>query len=101
MDDALILLAEALLLAGTLLLSARLWLARGNPYPRLVAELLNATPPDAEVLVVLPEPVRVEPGRVCYAGECYAAPTQYVRGQAWWWVRVHKRAYALAQEGAP
>jgi len=100
-DEALILLAEALMLAGFLLLSARLWASRGDPYLELVGELLNATPPDAEVFIVLPEPVRVEAGRVCYAGECYSTFIQHARGQAWWWVKVYKRAYAVAQEGAP
>jgi hypothetical protein len=100
-DEALILLAEALLFAGLLILSARLWASRENPYPELVAELLNATPPDAEVFIVLPQPVRIEPGRVCYAGECYPAPIQHVRGHAWWWVKVYKRTYAVAQETAP
>ena len=94
MDEALILLAEALMLAGFLLLSARLWLARENPYPRLVGELLNATPPDAEVFIVLPEPVRVEGGRVCRAGACFSAPIQRAVGRAWWWVKVYKRSYA-------
>jgi len=97
-DEAVILLAEAVLLAGLLLLSARLWRAWENPYPRLVAELLSATPPDAELFVVLPEPVRVEAGRVCYAGACYAVPIQYVRGQAWWWAKAYKGAmYVVAQ----
>jgi hypothetical protein len=99
-DEALILLAEALLLAGLLILSARLWSARENPYPRLAGELLNSTPPDAEVFLVFPEPVHIEPGRVCYAGECYSAPVQYVRGQAWWWAKAYKgSAYVVAQSG--
>lgn len=100
-DEALILLAEALMLAGLLLLSARLWAARENPYPRLVAVLLNSTPPDAEVFIVLPEPVRIETGKVCYAGQCYAVPIQYAKGQAWWWVKVYKRSYAVAQQRTP
>lgn len=100
-DEALILLAEALLFAGLLLLSARLRLSRPNPYPELVAELLNSTPPDAEVLIVLPEPIRVEEGRVCHAGECYTAPITQAKGQAWWWVKVYKRAYAVAGGSPP
>jgi hypothetical protein len=100
-DEALILLAEALLFAGLLLLSERLWASRENPYPELVAELLNSTPPDAEVFIVLPEPVRIEAGKVCYAGQCYAVLIQYAKGQAWWWVKVYKRSYAVAQQGTP
>ncbi|MCC6049111.1 MAG: hypothetical protein LM580_00290, partial [Thermofilum sp.] len=97
-DEALILLAEALLFAGLLILSARLWSARENPYPKLAGELINATPPDAEVFLVFPEPVRIEPGRVCYAGECYSAPVQYVKGQAWWWAKAYRgAAYVVAQ----
>jgi hypothetical protein len=64
-DEALILLAEALLFAGLLILSARLWSARESPYPKLAGELINATPPDAEVFIVFPEPVHIEVGRVC------------------------------------
>jgi hypothetical protein len=99
-DEALILLAEALLFAGLLILSARLWSARENPYPKLAAELLNSTPPDAEVFIVFPEPVRIEAGKVCYAGECYSAPVQYAMGQAWWWAKAYKgAAYVVAQSG--
>ena len=93
-----ILLAEALLFAGLLILSARLWASRENPYPRLAGELLNATPPDAEVFLVFPEPIRIEAGKVCYAGECYSAPVQYVKGQAWWWAKAYRgAAYVVAQ----
>jgi hypothetical protein len=99
-DEALILLAEALLFAGLLILSSRLWSARENPYPKLAGELLNATPPDAEVFIVFPEPVRIEVGRLCYAGQCYSAPVQYVKGQAWWWAKAYRGStYVAAQSG--
>jgi len=49
---------------------------------------------------VLPEPVRVEPGRVCYAGECYSVPLQYTSGRAWWWVKAYRGStFVVAQEG--
>ncbi len=90
-DEALVLLAEAILLAGMLGISAKLWLLKYDPYPELVAELINATPDGSEILIVLPRPVRLELGRVCYAGACYAANLTHVEGHAWWWIRVYRR----------
>ncbi len=92
-DEAVVLLAEAVLMAGLLLLASRLWLARYDPYPEAVARLLNATPPDAEWFIVLPKPARIEVGRVCCAGECYAVPiTRKAGAAAWWWVRAQRDA---------
>ncbi|MEM1522717.1 MAG: hypothetical protein QW407_04940 [Thermofilaceae archaeon] len=99
-DEALILLAEAVLFAGLVALSARLWSARFDPYPQLVAQLLNSSPVDAELFIALPRPVRVEASRVCRASECYGiAPLEAVRGAAWDRLVVYKRRVALG--GAP
>ncbi|MEM1696756.1 MAG: hypothetical protein QW324_07010 [Thermofilaceae archaeon] len=100
-DEALVVLAEAILLAGLLALSARLWSARFDPYPQLVAQLLNSSPVDAELFIALPKPVRVELDRLCQAGSCYSiAPLGAVYGTAWDWLIVYKRKTALAG-GAP
>ncbi|MEM0226922.1 MAG: hypothetical protein QXF46_08625 [Thermofilaceae archaeon] len=99
-DEALVVLAEAVLLAGLLALSARLWGARFDPYPQLVAQLLNSSPVDAELFIALPKPVRVEASRVCRAGDCYSiAPLAAARGAAWDRLIVYKRRVALG--GAP
>ena len=96
-DEALILLAEAVLLAGLLALSARLWSARFDPYPQLVAQLVNSSPVDAELYAALPKPVRVEASRVCRAGECYSTtPLGAVHGSAWDWLLIYKRRVAVA-----
>ncbi|MEM2299265.1 MAG: hypothetical protein QXW23_07070, partial [Thermofilaceae archaeon] len=101
-DEALILLAEAILLAGLLMFSARLWSARFDPYPQLVAQLLNSSPVDAELFIALPKPVRVELDRLCQAGSCYSiAPLGAVYGAAWDWLIVYKRKAALAGGGVP
>jgi len=94
-DEALVLLCEALLLAALLLLSTRLWAARRDPYPQLVAQLINASPEDAELLIVLPRPVRVNGTHVCRAGECSPiVGLERVEGAAWSWLRVYKRRLA-------
>ncbi|MEM1930119.1 MAG: hypothetical protein QXH81_09135 [Thermofilaceae archaeon] len=101
-DEALILLAEAILLAGLLMFSARLWSARFDPYPQLVAQLLNSSPVDAELFIALPKPVRVELDRLCQADSCYSiAPLGAVYGAAWDWLIVYKRKAALAGGGVP
>ncbi|MEM1568706.1 MAG: hypothetical protein QXI84_09510 [Thermofilaceae archaeon] len=101
-DEALVVLAEAILLAGLLMFSARLWSARFDPYPQLVAQLLNSSPVDAELFIALPKPVRVELDRLCQAGSCYSiAPLGAVYGTAWDWLIVYKRKTALAGGGVP
>lgn len=96
-DEALVVLAEAILLAGFLVLSAKLWSARYDPYPQLVARLFNSSPIDAELFVALPKPVRVELNRLCQAGVCYSiAPLGAVYGAAWDWLIVYKRKTVLA-----
>ncbi|MEM2791217.1 MAG: hypothetical protein QW075_05140, partial [Thermofilaceae archaeon] len=101
-DEALVVLAEAILLAGLLMFSARLWSARFDPYPQLIAQLLNSSPVDAELFIALPKPIRVELDRLCQAGSCYSiAPLGAVYGTAWDWLIVYKRKAALAGGGVP
>ncbi|MCS7104017.1 MAG: hypothetical protein NZ954_00440 [Thermofilaceae archaeon] len=96
-DEALVVLAEVLLFAGFLVFSTRLWNARYDPYPQLVARLLNFSPLDAEIFIALPRPVKVEFTRLCQAGKCYAiTPLEAVYGTAWSWLTVYKRRVILA-----
>jgi hypothetical protein len=89
-DEAIIVLAEAVFLAGLLILASRLWLFHGDPYPMLVAKAVNATASDAETMIVLPKPVHCEAWKVCYAGQCYPASLSGFTGSSWNYVIVDR-----------
>ena len=89
-DEALVVLAEIVLLAGLVALASRLWLSRPEPYPQLVAEAINATAPYAETLIALPQPIHVEAGYVSFKGERATIPTlARVEGRAYRWLLVY------------
>jgi len=73
-DEALIVLAEIVLLAGLAALAGRLWLSRGEPYPLLMARAVNATAPGAETVIVLPQPVHINTTYVSFGGERASVP---------------------------
>lgn len=83
-DEALVTLAEILLMVGLLSLALRLWSSRYDPYPELVAKAVNSSPTDAEVIIILPRPVALKVSdrgvQVCQAGECYSTRLRYARG---------------------
>lgn len=87
-DEAIVTLAEAILMVGLVVLAHRLWLSYRDPYPALVAKVVNATVASGpcEVYVALPRPAYFEEGgyRVCYAGDCYRVSVPLRRiGAAW------------------
>jgi energy-converting hydrogenase Eha subunit F len=100
-DEALVVLAEIVLLAGLVALANRLWLSRPEPYPQLVAKAVNATAPYAETMIVLPQPVHLEAGYVSFRGERAAvAPLSRVEGKAYRWLLVYNTtATKLARGG--
>jgi len=100
-DEALVVLAEIVLLAGLSMLAGRIWLGRPEPYPQLVAKAFNATAPYAETLIVLPQPVHVEAGYVSFRGEKATIPTlARVEGRAYRWLLVYNTtATKLARGG--
>ena len=89
-DEALIALAEAIMLAGLLSLSMALWSSSGSLYCEAVAKAINASARDAETLLVLPKPVSVKPGFVCYSGVCFRIAAKEVRGGAWLCIAVDR-----------
>jgi hypothetical protein len=99
-DEALVVLAEIVLLAGLVALAGRLWLGRPEPYPQLVAKALNATADLAETVIILPQPVHVETGYVSFKGERAAiAPLSRVEGKAYRWLLVYNATTRIARGG--
>jgi len=99
-DEALIVLAEIVMLAGLSMLAGRLWLGRPEPYPQLVAKAINATAPYAETLIVLPQPVHVEASYVSFRGERAGIATlARVEGRAYCWLLVYNATAKLARGG--
>jgi hypothetical protein len=99
-DEALIVLAEVVMLAGFAVLAGRLWLGKPEPYPQLVAKAINATASYAETLIILPQPIHVEAGYVSYRGERAAIPTlARVEGSAYRWLLVYNATTRIARGG--
>ena len=99
-DEALIVLAEIVMLAGLSMLAGRLWLGRPEPYPQLVAKAINATAPYAETLIILPQPVHVEASYVSFRGERATIPTlARVEGKAYQWLLVYNATTGLVRGG--
>ena len=99
-DEALVVLAEMVMLAGFAVLAGRLWLGRPEPYPQLVAKAINATAPYAETMIVLPQPVHVEASYVSFRGERAAVATlSRVEGRAYRWLLVYNTTAAKVARG--
>ncbi len=99
-DEALVVLAEIVLLAGLVALANRLWLNRPEPYPQLVAKAVNATAPYAETLIILPQPVHVATSYVSFRGERAGIPTlTRVEGRAYRWLLVYNATTRIARGG--
>jgi energy-converting hydrogenase Eha subunit F len=99
-DEALIVLAEVVLLAGLSMLAGRIWLGRPEPYPQLVAKAINATAPYAETLIILPQPIHVEAGYVSFRGERAGIATlARVEGRAYCWLLVYNTTAAKVARG--
>lgn len=83
-DEALVTLAEVLLMIGLFSLALRLWSSRYDSYPELVARVINSSPTDAEIIIILPRPVALKVSdrgvQVCQAGECYSTRLRYAKG---------------------
>jgi hypothetical protein len=88
-DEALIVLAEIVMLTGFAVLAGRLWLSKGETYQAIVAKAINATAPYAETLIILPQPVHVEVSYVSFRGERAGIATlTRVEGKAYQWLLV-------------
>jgi hypothetical protein len=99
-DEALVVLAEVVLLAGLVALANRLWLSRPEPYSQLVAKAINATADLAETVIILPQPVHVETGYVSFRGERAAiAPLSRVEGRAASYIVVYNTTTARLARG--
>jgi hypothetical protein len=99
-DEAMIVLAEIILLAGLSMLTGRLWLGRPETYSQLVAKAVNATAPYAETLIVLPQPLHVETGYVSFRGERATIPTlARVEGRAYCWLLVYNTTATKVARG--
>jgi hypothetical protein len=99
-DEALVVLAEIVMLAGFAVLAGRLWLGRGETYQAIVAKAINATAPYAETLIFLPQPIHVEPSYVSYKGEKATIPRlARVEGRAYQWLLVYNATTRLARGG--
>lgn len=83
-DEALVTLAEVLLMIGLFSLALRLWSSMYDYYPELVAKVVNSSPTDAEVIIILPKPIALKVSnrgvQVCQAGECYVTRLRYAKG---------------------
>ena len=99
-DEALVVLAEIVLLAGLVALASRLWLGRPELYPQLVAKAVNATAPYAETMIALPQPIHVARQYVSFRGERATIPTlTRVEGEAYRWLLVYNATAKLARGG--
>jgi hypothetical protein len=99
-DEALVVLAEVVLLAGLSMMAGRLWLGRGETYQAIVAKAINATAPYAETLIILPQPVHVATSYVSFRGERAAIATlARVEGKAYQWLLVYNATTRLARGG--
>jgi len=98
-DEALILLAELLLLATLTYLGSRIYKATTTSYPTLVAKAINATPQYAEVTIVLPKPIRLTPTQVSYAGVTAPISLASASGSAYRAIRVYNTTAPIAAGG--
>jgi hypothetical protein len=99
-DEALVVLAEVVLLAGLSMLAGRLWLGRGETYQTIVAKAVNATAPYAETMIVLPQPIHVTRQYVSYKGERATIPTlTRVEGEAYQWLLVYNTTATKVARG--
>jgi len=99
-DEALIVLAEIVMLAGFAVLAGRLWLSKGETYQAIVAKAINATAPHAETLIILPQPVHVEASYVSFRGERAGIATlTRVEGKAYQWLLVYNTTATKVARG--
>ena len=99
-DEALVVLAEIVMLTGFAVLAGRLWLGKGETYQAIVAKAINATAPYAETLIILPQPVHVEASYVSFKGERAGIATlERVEGKAYRWLLVYNATTRMARGG--
>jgi len=99
-DEALVVLAEIVMLTGFAVLAGRIWLGKGETYQAIVAKAINATAPYAETLIILPQPVHVEASYVSFKGERAGIATlERVEGKAYRWLLVYNATTRMARGG--
>jgi hypothetical protein len=99
-DEALIVLAEIVMLAVFAVLAGRLWLGKGETYQVMVAKAINATAPYAETLIILPQPVHVEASYVSFKGERAGIATlTRVEGKAYRWLLIYNTTATKVARG--
>lgn len=99
-DEALIVLAEIVMLAGFAVLAGRIWLGKGETYQTMVAKAINATACYAETMIVLPQPVNVTRLYVSYKGERAGIATlTRVEGKAYRWLLIYNTTTAKVARG--
>jgi hypothetical protein len=98
-DEAIIMLAELLLLVTLVYLGSRIYKVSTTSYPTLVAKAINTTPPYAEVTIVLPKPIRLTSTQVSYAGITAPIRLSSASGSAYRVIRVYNATTSIAVGG--
>ena len=98
-DEALILVFEAMALSASIVLALSVQSSNSSTYCRLVAEALNSTamavPPGGDIKIILPRPVHVNSS----GWVCNVFPTAISRysGHAWHYIVVRKEDSGLVE----
>jgi len=98
-DEAIIMLAELLLLVTLTYLGSRIYKASTTSYPTLVAKAINATPQYAEVTIVLPKPIHLTSTQVSYAGNTAPIHLSLASGSAYRIIRVYNTTASIGVGG--